>query len=132
MSRITGAFASFTVPDLEAARTFYVQTVGLDVSSALRGGGPLWIDVGGQHCALVYEKPDHQPAAFTVLNLTVDDIESAVDALSARGIAFERYAQFEQDGRGILHGPGHDIAWFSDPGGNTLCLVHLHEQRADA
>lgn len=127
MPHITGAFASFTVPDLEAARMFYAETVGLEVSSALPGGGPLWIDAGGQHRALVYTKPDHQPAAFTVLNLTVDDIESAVDALSARGIAFERYAQFEQDARGILHGAGHDIAWFNDPGGNNLCLVQIHE-----
>lgn len=103
----------------------------MQVSSALPDGGPLWIDAGGQHRTLVYAKPDHQPAAFTVLNLTVDDIEAAVDALSVRGVAFERYAQFEQDARGILHGAGHDIAWFNDPGGNNLCLVQLHEQGTD-
>lgn len=131
MSVITGAFASFTVTDLEAARTFYADIVGLEVSSALPTGGPLWLRADGKTSALVYAKPDHQPATFTILNLAVDDIEAAVDDLEARGVVFERYAGFEQDGRGILHGPGHDIAWFNDPAGNNLCLVQLHDQPAE-
>jgi catechol 2,3-dioxygenase-like lactoylglutathione lyase family enzyme len=130
MPTITGAFASFTVSDLEAARAFYADTVGLEVSDAMPGGGPLWLSAGGQPRALVYSKPDHQPAAFTILNLAVDDIEATVDDLAARGITFERYPEFDQDERGILHGRGHDIAWFNDPAGNNLCLVHLHGQPA--
>lgn len=128
MAHITEAFASFTVPDLDIAKAFYADTVGLEVSSALPNGGPLWLKVGGEPRALVYAKPNHQPATFTILNLTVDDIESAVDALAARGIVFQRYPAFEQDERGILRGPGHDIAWFDDPAGNNLCLVQLHDQ----
>lgn len=128
MSAITAAFASFTVPDLETASGFYADVVGLEVSKALPTGGPLWLKAGGTTAALVYAKPDHQPATFTILNLAVDDIEAAVDDLSARGVAFERYDGFDQDRRGILHGPGHDIAWFNDPAGNNLCLVQLHDQ----
>ena len=131
MSAITGAFASFTVTDLEAAKTFYADIVGLEVSSALPTGGPLWLKADGMTSALVYAKPDHQAATFTILNIAVDDIAAAVDDLAARGVAFQRYAGFEQDDRGILHGPGHDIAWFDDPAGNNLCLVQLHDQPAE-
>ena len=129
MSRITEAYSSFTVPDLEAARGFYAETLGLNVSNALpNGAGPLWLSVEDARRALVYRKADHQPASFTVLNLSVDDIDSAVDDLAARGVEFERYPGYEQDARGIVHGPGHDIAWFHDPAGNNLSLVQLHDE----
>ena len=129
MSRITEAYSSFTVPDLEAARRFYAGTLGLNVSNALpNGSGPLWLSVEDERRALVYRKVDHEPASFTVLNLSVDDIDSAVDDLAARGVEFERYPGYEQDARGIVHGPGHDIAWFNDPAGNNLCLVQLHDE----
>jgi extradiol dioxygenase family protein len=126
MAHITGAFASFTVRDLEEARGFYADVIGVQVSTALPEAGPLWLDVGSQGRALVYAKPDHQPAAFTILNLMVEDLEATVDELSARGVDFEQYPEYEQDARGIFHGPGHDIAWFRDPGGNHLSLVQLH------
>lgn len=129
MSRITEAYSSFTVPDLEAAQRFYGGTLGLNVSNALpNGAGPLWLSVDDERRALVYRKADHEPASFTVLNLSVDDIESTVDDLAARGVEFQRYAGYEQDARGILHGPGHDIAWFNDPAGNNLSLVQLHDE----
>src|SRR6188474_1078359 len=112
MPRITEAYSSFTVPDIEAARGFYAGVLGLNVSNALpNGSGPLWLSVEDERRALVYRKVDHQPASFTVLNLSVDDIDLAVDDLAARGVEFERYPGFEQDPRGIVHGPGHDIAW---------------------
>ena len=72
---------------------------------------------------LVYPKPDHVPANFTVLNLSVPDIAEAVDELAARGIIFQRYPEYEQDRRGIYHGEGHSIAWFTDPAGNVLSVI---------
>lgn len=126
MPQITGAFASFTVRDLEEARGFYADVIGLQVSTALPEAGPLWLEAGSQGRAMVYAKPDHQPAAFTVLNLMVDDIVATVDELASRGISFERYPEYRQDRRAIFHGPGHDIVWFRDPAGNHLSLVQLH------
>jgi catechol 2,3-dioxygenase-like lactoylglutathione lyase family enzyme len=125
--RITEAFGSFSVPDIDAARDFYRTTLGLDVASALPdGGGPLWLSVGGERRTMVYSIPGHQPAKFTVLNLSVANIAGAVDELAGRGVQFERYPEYEQDERGIFHGAGHDIAWFRDPAGNSLSLVQLH------
>ena len=127
MLQVTEAFSSFAVDDLAAARDFYGTTLGLDVSSALPdGAGPLWVRVGGEPRVLVYPKADHVPASFTVLNLSVPDIAGAVDELKARGITFQRYPQYEQDARGIYHGEGHSIAWFSDPAGNGLSVVQMH------
>ena len=128
MLQVNEAFSSFAVDDLAAAREFYGSTLGLDVASALPdGAGPLWVRVAGQPGVLVYPKADHVPADFTVLNLSVPDIAEAVDSLRERGITFQRYAQYEQDARDIFHGDGHSIAWFSDPAGNGLCVVQMHE-----
>jgi len=126
MLHVIEAFSSFAVDDLAAARAFYGTTLGLQVSSALpNGGGPLWLRVAHERGVLVYPKPDHVPASFTVLNLSVDDIEQAVDELTARGITFQRFREYDQDERAIYHGEGHSIAWFTDPAGNGLCVVHL-------
>ncbi len=75
---------------------------------------------------LVYPKPKHVPASFTVLNLSVDNIEPAVDELTARGITFQRLPEYQQDERAIYRGEGHSIAWFTDPAGNGLCVVQMH------
>ncbi len=131
MPHITGAFSSFAVGDLSAATNFYATTLGLQVTTALPdGAGPLWIRAANERGVLVYSKPDHVPASFTVLNLEVDDVERAVDDLTARGVTMERYPEYPQDARGIYHGEGHSIAWFKDPAGNGLCVVQMQaEQR---
>jgi hypothetical protein len=72
---------------------------------------------------LVYPKPGHVPAEFTILNFPVDDIETAVDALAARGVTFERYEGMDQDGKGIFRAEGPPIAWFKDPAGNVLSVL---------
>jgi catechol 2,3-dioxygenase-like lactoylglutathione lyase family enzyme len=127
MVQVTTAFSSFAVNDLAAAEEFYVGTLGLEVSRALpEGDGPLWLRAAEEPGVLVYLKPDHVPATFTVLNLSVPDITEAVDELAGRGIAFKRYPHYVQDERGIFHGEGHSIAWFTDPAGNGLCVVQLH------
>lgn len=127
MSPISEAFSSFAVNDLASAREFYSGKLGLEVSNALpNGAGPLWLRAGDGRGVLVYPKGDHEPASFTILNFAVDDIQRAVDELSARGITFERYPEYEQDDRGIYHGEGHSIAWFKDPAGNGLCVVQMH------
>jgi catechol 2,3-dioxygenase-like lactoylglutathione lyase family enzyme len=117
------AYAGFSTNDLAKAKEFYGQTLGLDVSE----GMGLMIDLAGGGRVLIYPKDNHQPATFTVLNFPVDDIDSAVDALTSAGITFERYEGLEQDERGIARGravgQGPDIAWFKDPAGNILSIL---------
>ena len=129
MLHVMQAFSSFAVNDLAAATEFYAATLGLQVTTALPdGAGPLWISVADEPGVLVYPKRDHVPATFTVLNLGVDDIDRAVDELTARGVGMERYPDYLQDERGIYHSEGHSIAWFKDPAGNGLCVVQMHPQ----
>jgi catechol 2,3-dioxygenase-like lactoylglutathione lyase family enzyme len=115
------AFSGFAVPDTAAARAFYADTLGLEVTEEY---GLLTLHLnGGERPTLIYPKPDHAPAAYTILNFKVDDIEAAVDALAARGVEFERYDGMEQDERGIMRGGGPLIAWFTDPAGNILAVL---------
>ncbi len=117
----TKAFSGFAVDDLKKARKFYEGTLGLKVSEA---NGLLTLHLAGSRDTLVYPKPDHKPASYTILNFPVDDIEKAVDALAARGVRFERYAGFDQDAKGIARGgDGPAIAWFTDPAGNILSVL---------
>ena len=117
------AFTGFSVDDLDKARSFYEQTLGLRVADVPEMGGLLRLHLGGGTDVLVYAKPDHVPATFTVLNFPVPDVEKAVDELAARGVRFERYDGFEQDDKGIARGQGPDIAWFTDPAGNVFSVI---------
>jgi predicted enzyme related to lactoylglutathione lyase len=114
------AFGSFAVDDLAAARKFYGETLGLRVSEE---GGPLMLHLADNHRILVYPKPDHAPASFTILNFPVDDIDQAVEELTARGGPILGYAGFQTEARGIYRGQGHSIAWFTDPAGNVLSVI---------
>jgi catechol 2,3-dioxygenase-like lactoylglutathione lyase family enzyme len=116
----TKAVGSFAVDNLAAARRFYGQTLGLRVSEE---GGPLMLHLAGDQRILVYPKPDHTPATFTILNFPVDDIDQAVDELAVRGVPIQRYEDFQTDDRGIYRGQGHSIAWFTDPAGNVLSVI---------
>ncbi len=120
MFRDTKAFSGFSVDDIPAARTFYGDTLGIDVTEA---NGMLTLHLAGDRETLVYPKPDHTPATYTILNFPVDDIERAVDDLVARGVRFERYAGAGQDERGINRAGGPPIAWFTDPAGNILSVI---------
>jgi catechol 2,3-dioxygenase-like lactoylglutathione lyase family enzyme len=117
------AFSGFAVPDIEAARQFYGDTLGLRVEVNQEMGGMLTLHLGGGADVLVYPKPDHTPATYTVLNFPVDDVEKTVDELTAKGVRFERYDGFDQDDKGIARGQGPDIAWFTDPAGNILSVL---------
>lgn len=115
------AFSSYSVDDVEAAKAFYQGTLELDVAEQPEGLG-LKLATGGQ--VFLYPKDDHQPATFTVLNFAVDDIEATIDELTAKGVVMERYANFEQDERGIAAGTPR-IAWFKDPAGNVLSVLQI-------
>jgi catechol 2,3-dioxygenase-like lactoylglutathione lyase family enzyme len=117
----THAFSSFAVDDLDAARSFYGETLGLTVSDGPMG--VLSLDLPGDRSTLVYPKPDFTPATYTILNFPVDDVEAAVDELTSRGVEFERYDGFEQDEKGISRAGGPTIAWFKDPAGNILAVL---------
>ena len=123
MLRESKAFSGFSVDDLEAARSFYGDTLGLDVTVLEESMGLLALDLAGGARVMVYAKPTHQPAGFTILNFPVTDVDRAVDELAARGVSFERYDGFDQDERGISRGPGPRIAWFTDPAGNVLSVL---------
>lgn len=121
MVHATRTFSSFAVDDIDAATRFYRDTLGLKVSVEAEGG-PIWVHGSEGHDTLVYPKPDHVPATFTVLNLFVDDLNTAVDELTASGVAFERYEGIDTDDRGIFHAEGHSVAWFTDPAGNVVAV----------
>ena len=116
------AFSGFAAPDLAQAKQFYGETLGLNVSGEAEDGA-LTLELAGGRNVLVYVKPDHAPATYTILNFPVDDVEGTVDALAGRGVRFERYDGMEQDDKGINRGEGPLIAWFKDPAGNILSII---------
>jgi catechol 2,3-dioxygenase-like lactoylglutathione lyase family enzyme len=122
MFKDTKAFSGFAVDDIPAAKEFYGQTLGLPVSES---NDMLELSLAGGTTVLVYPKPDHVPATFTILNFPVDDVDRAVDELSRRGVAFERYDEpgLKTDDKGINRGEGPTIAWFRDPAGNILSVL---------
>ena len=116
------AFSGFSVNDTQKARKFYGQTLGLDVSES---NGLLTLHLAGDNKVLIYPKPNHVPATFTILNFPVDNVDKAVDELTKRGVRFEIYNQpdIETDEKGIMRGKGPTIAWFKDPAGNILSVL---------
>jgi predicted enzyme related to lactoylglutathione lyase len=122
------AFASFAVDDIDAARTFYSETLGLTVEELPMPGGLLNLQLGGGGSVMIYPKPDFQPATFTVLSFPVDDVDKAVDRLVEAGVTMEKYDGFGQDDKGIARGDvGPAIAWFTDPAGNVLAVLEQDE-----
>jgi predicted enzyme related to lactoylglutathione lyase len=117
----TKAFSSFAVDDIDAARSFYSEKLGLEVTDGEMGF--ITLELAGDRPTMIYPKPDFTPATYTVLNFPVEDVDAAVDELSGRGVEFERYEGFDQDERGIARGDGPDIAWFKDPAGNILAVL---------
>jgi catechol 2,3-dioxygenase-like lactoylglutathione lyase family enzyme len=116
------AFSGFAVDDIEKARAFYADTLGLKTSEE---NGLLTLHLAGDRPTLVYPKPDHVPATYTILNFPVDDIDAAVDALAERGVELLRYDGFGQDERGVARDAGPAIAWFTDPAGNVLSVLQM-------
>jgi predicted enzyme related to lactoylglutathione lyase len=114
------AFSGFSSNDIAAAQEFYGGTLGLDVKEE---NGLLNLRFAGGGRGIIYPKPNHEPASFTVLNFPVEDIEATVDQLTAAGVKFERYAGLSQDARGIQREEGTAIAWFTDPAGNILSVL---------
>jgi catechol 2,3-dioxygenase-like lactoylglutathione lyase family enzyme len=124
MVTVRNVLPSFSANDLSAARAFYADTLGLRVLP-IDGGAGLVLQISDEAAVFVYPKDDHTPASFTVLHLTVDDVDEAVDELTAKGVTFERYEGFDQDEKGIVRGfmEGGDGAWFTDPAGNIIGLA---------
>lgn len=121
MFKDTETFFSFSVNDLQKAKQFYSQTLGLDVKETAEG---LDVKLAGGANLFIYPKPNHTPATFTVLNFKVDDVEKAVDKLTADGVRFEHYeGEMNTDDKGIFRGPGPNIAWFKDPAGNFISVL---------
>ena len=116
-----GAFSGFSINDLDAAKKFYGETLGLAVRENAMGF--LNLELASGATVLAYVKPDHEPASFTIMNFEVDDVESAVDDLNARGVVTKIYDNIPDDDKGIMRGNGPDIAWFKDPAGNVLSVL---------
>jgi catechol 2,3-dioxygenase-like lactoylglutathione lyase family enzyme len=114
------AYSGFSVDDIQKARQFYGETLGLRVSEQ---NGMLTLHTAGDRDTLVYPKEDHTPATFTILNFPVEDVDGTVEELTERGVRFERYDGFDQDEKGVFRGGGPLIAWFKDPAGNILSVI---------
>jgi len=115
------SFSSFSVNDLNVAKDFYSQTLGLEVSQT-----PEALELRtGDNTIFIYPKPNHEPATFTVLNFKVNNIDEVVEELAAMGVSLEHYnlPDLKTDKRGIFTGPGQKIAWFKDPAGNILSVI---------
>ena len=124
MLRDSKAYSGFSVDDIEAARAFYGEVLGVEVGDSPMG--MLVLHLAGGNGTLIYPKDDHVPATYTTLNFPVDDIDAAVDGLTAKGVVFERYEGMTDEkgiARGIAAGRGPDIAWFKDPAGNILSVL---------
>jgi catechol 2,3-dioxygenase-like lactoylglutathione lyase family enzyme len=119
----TRTFSGFAVGDVRKAQQFYGETLGLEASMLDEEHHLLDVKLGDGRSVLVYGKPDHEPANFTLLNFEVDDIDAAVDGLAARGVEFERYEEMPQDEKGVMRQSGPYIAWFRDPAGNILSVL---------
>lgn len=125
MFKDTKAFSSFSVDNLQKAKKFYGETLGLEVSEAY-GGRLLELHIGGGRNILIYPKDSHTPATFTILNFPVENLEQSVDDLTKRGVRFEIYNEddIKTDEKGIsLSDEGPKIAWFKDPAGNVLSML---------
>ncbi len=123
MFKDSKAFSGFSADDIPRAKQFYGETLGLDVTEEMGG---LALHLGGGADVFIYPKENHSPATFTVLNFPVDDVDAAVEQLTAAGVTFERYDGFDQDEKGIARGGegrGPTIAWFTDPAGNILSVL---------
>jgi len=125
MFKDTTAFSGFAVDDLDAARAFYTDILGLDVTHMTdTPGGLLQINLAGGHQVMVYPKPDFAPATYTILKFAVPDVDAAVEGLTAKGVKFERYDGFDQDDKGVSRTSGGPaIAWFTDPAGNIMAVL---------
>jgi len=117
------AFSGFSIDDLDAAKHFYGEQLGLEVEENSMGFLNLRLKNGAT--ILAYTKPNHVPAEFTILNFEVDDVEAAVDDLNARGVVTKIYSDpdLNTDAKGIARGQGPDICWFKDPAGNVLSVL---------
>ena len=124
MLKDTKAYSGFSVNDLDAAKKFYGETLGVD----LKESGPgIVLLIPNSNGVLIYPKDDHVPATYTALNFPVDDIDVVVDELAGKGVAFEHYEGMTDEkgiARGIASNRGPDIAWFKDPAGNILSVLH--------
>lgn len=117
------AFSGFSVDDIPKAKEFYSRTLGLDVTE---NQGMLTLNLAGGASIIVYPKPNHTPATFTILNFPVESVDAAVDGLTKRGVTFEHYdlPDIKTDEKGISRDSrGPTIAWFKDPAGNILSVL---------
>ena len=119
MFKDTSTFSGFSVDDVAAAKEFYGGTLGLEVTEE---GPGIVLHLAGRTNVLAYGKEDHQPATFTILNFEVEDVDGAVDDLSAAGVTMERYDGMT-DEKGVMRDRGPTIAWFKDPAGNVLSVI---------
>src|SRR5438094_10047561 len=126
MLKDSKAFSGFSAADIQTAKKFYSETLDLEVSES---NGLLTLRLAGGNNVLIYPKPNHVPATFTVLNFPVKDVDLAVDALTKRGVRFEMYdlPEIKTDKKGIMRGNGQTIAWFKDPAGNIMSVIEEAE-----
>lgn len=117
------ATSGFAVRDMSRAREFYEGTLGLRIEVLDEQHGVAVLHLAGGYDVLMYLSADMTPPSYTILNFEVDDIDAAVEGLGERGIELQRYEDFDHDEKGIVRGPGPQIAWFEDPSGNVISVL---------
>jgi predicted enzyme related to lactoylglutathione lyase len=123
MFKATKSFSSYSVDSITKARNFYSDKLGIKVTDESEMPGLIYLNIDGNK-VMLYEKPNHTPATFTVLNFPVKNVEKAVDDLTGKGVRFEQYTgDLKTDEKGIFHGGGPKIAWFKDPAGNIISVL---------
>ena len=129
MFKTSKAFSSFSADDIDKAKKFYRDMLGIEVSGSPKMKELLNLHIEGSNKVMLYSKPNHIPATFTVLNFPVDDVESTVTDLHKKGVKFEIYNEenLKTDNRGILSGDGMKIVWFKDPAGNILSVIENNQ-----
>ena len=125
MFKNTPAFSGFSVPDIQKAKEFYAGTLGLDVIERPEG---LELHLAGGARVFVYQSSDYHAPEHTVLNFLVENIDTTVDELSAKGVQMEHYPEFHTDEKGICRNDGAHpgpkaIAWFKDPADHILAII---------
>jgi predicted enzyme related to lactoylglutathione lyase len=130
MIHLSKAFSSFSVDDMQKAKEFYEGKLGIKTSESMHG--IIDLDLNDNNHVMMYPKPNHEPASFTILNFPVDDVEQTVDELTAKGVAFEHYdfPQMKTDAKGIFRYENITQAWFKDPAGNILSVVNDGSQHS--
>ena len=123
MLRAAPIIAFVAATQRDRARAFYADILGLTLTGEDQFA--LVFDAGGTMLRVAFVE-QFEPQGFTVVGWIVADIAVTARDLVARGVEFKHFEWMDQDALGVWHSPsGAQVAWFTDPDGNTLSITQL-------